>query len=146
MKTVVGEKLIEHPLETILDIETGTTLVEFQEVVAEEPVKPANYDEKDTEIEGQLEEIYAVAMTQVQNISDEMDRVEGRHKARIGEVTATMLNVALAAVREKASVKMHKDKLTPAKGQQTVNGNVTNNLIVADRNEIMRALANKGNP
>lgn len=146
MKIVTSEQLIEHPLEEILDIEAGTTLVEYKEVLPAETVKMANYDGKDNEIEGQLEEIYSVAMTQVTNISDEMDRVEGRHKARIGEVTATMLNVALSAVREKANMKMHKDKLSPATGSTTVNsgGTVTNNnLIVADRNEIMRMMLNK---
>lgn len=142
MNIITTEQHIEHPLETLLDIEAGTTLIEYKEVVPMETVKPQNYDAKDNEIEGQLEEIYSVAMTQVSNISDEMDRVEGRHKARIGEVSATMLNVALSAVREKAAMKFHKDKLTPSAGM-TVNagGTVTNNnLIVADRNEIMRMM------
>lgn len=142
MKIITGERLTEHPLELALDIEPGTTLTEFKEVLPEETVKMMNYDAKDNEIEGQLEEIYSVAMTQVTAISDEMDRVEGRHKARIGEVSATMLNVALSAVREKAAVKMHKDKLSPA-GGATVGGGGTvtnNNLIIADRNEIMRMM------
>lgn len=146
MKIVTTEQAIEHPLEMVFDIEPGTTMVEYKEVLPEETVKMANYDSKDNEIEGQLEEIYATAMTQAANIGDEMDRVEGRHKARVGEVTATMLNVALSAVREKAALKMHKDKLTPATGGTVVGagGTVTNNnLIIADRNELLRMMMDK---
>ena len=82
-------------------------------------------------------------MGNVATIADEMERVEGKYKARIGEVTATMLNVALGAVREKTALKMHKDKLTPipGAGPQTVN----NNLVVADRNEILQMLLQKKN-
>lgn len=143
MNIVTTEQYVEHPLETLLDIEAGTTLVEYKEVLPVEMVQMPNYDAKDNEIEGQLEEIYSTAMSQAVTISDEMDRVEGRHKARIGEVSATMLNVALSAVREKATLKQHKDKLTPAAGGTTVGagGTITNNnLIVADRNEIMRMM------
>jgi hypothetical protein len=140
MNIVNKEKSIEHPLEEVFDIEAGTTMVEYKEVTPAVVVEMPNYDAKDDEIESKLEEIYTVAMTQVDVISDETERVEGKYKARMGEVTATMLNVALGAVREKAALKMHKDKLTPsANGPSTVN----NNLIVADRNEILRALLSK---
>lgn len=142
MKLTTKEKAIEHPMEEVLDIFAGTTVVEYHEVEPAEPVIVPQYDAKDNEIEGRLEEIYAVAMGGVATISDEMDRVEGKYKARIGEVTATMLNVALSAVREKAALKAHKDKLTPvagAGGTHTTN----NNLVVADRNEIMRMLMDK---
>lgn len=144
MKTVTSEKLIEHPLEEVFDIEPCTTIVEFKEVLPVDLVKPQNYDQKDTEIETQLEDIYSAAMTQAATISDEMELVEGRHKARIGEVSATMLNVALSAVREKANIKMHKDKLTPSGGATVINGNATVNHntlnVTADRNEIMRLI------
>lgn len=146
MNIVTKEKTIEHPLEELFNIEPGTTVVEYKEAVREENVEMTNYDAKDIEIEGQLEEIYSSAMGQAVVIGDEIERVEGKFKARMGEVSATMLNVALSAVREKSAIKMHKDKLTPTKGQQvTVAGNqtVNNNLIVADRNEILRAFAGK---
>lgn len=138
------EKTIEHPLENVFDIAPGTTVVEYKETVPAEVVAMPNYDPKDDEIEEKLEEIYTVAMDQVSAISDEMERVEGRHKARIGEVTATMLNVALGAVREKRVMKEHKDKLRPAgAGPQTVNN--TLNVVTADRNEILKMLAKQKN-
>lgn len=137
----IKHKVIEHPLEEIFDIEPSTTMVEYKEMIPAEVIEMPNYDKKDDEIEGKLEEIFSVAMTQVAVISDELERVEGKFKARMGEVTATMLNVALGAVNSKAALKMHKDKLGPVagSGSHTVN----NNLIVADRNEILRALAGK---
>ncbi len=143
MKVVTKEKNIEHPLEEVFDLDPGTTIVEYKEVVPAEVVQMPNYDRKDDEIEEKLEEIYSVAMGQVAAIGDEMDRVEGKYKARVGEVTATMLNVALGAVREKSVLKMHKDKMMPVtKGGAVGDGShtVNNNLIVADRNEILRAL------
>ncbi len=143
MKLTTREKEIEHPMEDILDITPCTTVVEYKEVEPSVVVSMPTYDVKDDEIEGKLEEIYAVAMGNVETIGDEMERVEGKYKARIGEVTATMLNVALGAVREKAALKMHKDKLQPVTGggPQTVN----NNLVVADRNEILQMLMKKQN-
>jgi hypothetical protein len=139
MKMVTKEKAVEHPLEDIFDIESGTTIVEYNQILPAEVVPMPNYDQKDDEIEGKLEEIFTVALTNVAVISDEMEKVEGKYKARIGEVTATMLNVALGAVREKASMKQHKDKLTPgmpAAGSKTVN----NNIILADRNELIKMM------
>ncbi|PPD55688.1 MAG: hypothetical protein CTY12_00080 [Methylotenera sp.] len=138
------EKAIEHPLETMFDIEPGTTMVEYREVLPEKPVEMPNYDQKDDEIEMKLEEIYGVAMGQVSLVADEMERVEGKYKARIGEVTATMLNVALGAVREKRQMKEHKDKLSPIRNTIGDHNTITNNnVVVADRNELLRMFANK---
>lgn len=143
MKIKTEEKSIEHPLETMFNIESGTTMVEYREVLPEKPIEMPNYDNKDDEIEMKLEEIYSVSMGQVTLVADEMERVEGKYKARIGEVTATMLNVALGAVREKRMLKEHKDKLKP---NASSTGSITNNTlvvasdkVVADRNELLRS-------
>lgn len=143
MRIVKKEKLVSHPLEDEFDIEDCTTVAEVSEVIPSDVVESVGYDEKDNEIEEKLEEIYAVAMGQVNMIADEMDRVEGKYKARVGEVTATMLNVALGAVREKSQLKQHKDKLgVTARAAGTPN-TLNQNLIVADRNEILRTLMGK---
>lgn len=143
MKTIVKTELSEHPMEDVLDIEPGTTITEYKEVLPAPIVQHPTYDDKDSEIEEKLEEIYSIAITNVETIADEMERVEGKYKARIGEVTATMLNVALSAVREKRELKQHKDKIhvdaTAAGTPHTVN----NNLVVADRNEIIKMLRDK---
>lgn len=140
MKVMKKEKIIEHPLEAAFGIEECTTPVEYNVVVPDEVVPTVGYDAKDDEIEDKLEEIYAVAMGQVEVIADELERVEGKFKARVGEVTATMLNVALGAVREKRALKEHKDKIgVTAKNAGTPN-TLNQNLIVADRNDILRTL------
>jgi len=82
-------------------------------------------------------------MNQVIIVADEIERVEGKYKARMGEVTATMLNVALQAVHEKTILKIHKDKLmTDKTNTAQQRGGVTNNnlVVTADRNEILRML------
>lgn len=142
MKTITSQKNIDHPLDDVFDIVPNSTVIEFTEVVPSEIVKMPNYDTKDDEIEQKLEEIYTTAMSSVVDMNDAMETVEGKYKARVGEVSATMLSVALGAIREKSSLKMHKDKLQkePAVGGPHT---VTNNLVVTDRNEILRMLQNK---
>lgn len=146
MKVTTKEKTITHPLEEVFGIESGTTITEYREVLPEAPIEHVQYDQKDGEIEMKLEEVYAVAMGQVSLISDEMESVEGKYKARVGEVTATMLSVALGAVREKRIMKADKDKLKPNRASI---GNITNNTlnvgdsVVADRNDILKAFLGK---
>lgn len=140
--------IVQHPLEHVFGIAPNTTIVEQTpppETI--DPPEMPTYDDKDNEIDQKLEQIYNVAMGNVTTISGEMEIVEGKYKARIGEVTANMLSVALAATREKALVKAHKDKLKPSgsgmRGQIGDNNTITNNVIMADRNEILRAFMNQ---
>lgn len=133
------EITIEHPLEEVLGIQPCTTTTEVKEIVVEDPVKSPTYDDKDEEINSKFEEVYIQAMTKVTNISDEFDRVEGRYKARIGEVTASMLSVALSAAREQREMKAHKDKVSL--DQQSSPKTVNNNLVITDRNDILRLLS-----
>lgn len=138
MKIVKKTKTIEHPMEEVLDLEPGTTIVEYKEALPAEVVKMPDYDQKDDEIEGKLEEIYTLAIGNVETVADEMERVEGKYKARIGEVTAAMLNVALGAVREKRELKMHKDKVAIDTANTGTPKTVNNNLVVGDFNEVLR--------
>jgi len=138
MKLITKEKPIEHPMEEIFDISPGTTIVEYKEPEVVPATDSILYDTKDTDIDDKLENIYATAIGTATAMSEQIEVVEGRYKARMGEVSATMLSVALGAVREKSLLKQHKDKLIgkPGAGTQTVN----NNLVVADRNELMRMM------
>lgn len=138
MKLITREKQIEHPMEEVFDISPGTTVVEYKEPEITPVPTSISYDAKDNELDDKLETIYTVAMGSATELSDQIETVEGRYKARMGEVSATMLSVALGAVREKALIKQHKDKLMgkSGTGPQTIN----NNLVVADRNELMRMM------
>jgi hypothetical protein len=143
MDSITKEKTVSHPLEDILDIEPCTTVVEYEEFMPAEIVLMPEYDDKDNEIESKLEEIYTLALGNVSVLSDEIETVEGKYKARMGEVTATMLNVALGAVKQKADLKAHKDKMVVDKKSAGTPHTVNNNLVVSDRNSILRALADK---
>lgn len=139
MDIVTKEKIISHPLEDVFGIEGGTTVAEYREIVPAQLVPAIDYDDKDNEIESNLEEIYNTAMGHVLNIADTMDTVEGKYKARVGEVTATMLSVALGATRERRMMKEHKDKLTPNKNTGTINNTlIVGDSVLADRNELLR--------
>lgn len=137
------EKAIEHPLEGVLDIDTGSTMVEYIEpaVPAEVVQVDGVYDEKDMEIEEQLQEIYETAMTQFEVQAGITETVEGKYAARNAEVAVQYLTAALNAVQTKASVKGNKDKLvvkTLTEPKVGGNGNV-----IMDRNELMKLLDKK---
>lgn len=139
MDVIRSQHPTEHPLEDLLDIESGSTMMDQITVLPD--VSPhVQYDGKDDEIDSKLEMIYATAMSAVAANQDVMEQVEGKYKARVSEVTATMLNVALGAVKEKSSIKQHKDKLkspSTGDGQPQV---VNNTLVTASFSDLVKAL------
>ena len=98
------------------------------------------YDEKDSEIETQFQEVYDAAMGAFEGQFQEADLVEGKYKARVGEVAVQFLNTALQAAQNKSLLKQHKDKIAEATKKNSTPNTVNNNLIVADRNEILKKL------
>jgi len=137
------EVIVEHPMEEILNIESNTTIVPRIEHTSELVVDD-QYDAKDDEIDKQIQDIYDAAMGAFETQMEEAELVEGKYKARNGEVAVQFLNTALSAAREKSGLKQHKDKIAIAQnklkgGPSTVN----NNLIVADRNELLKEMFKK---
>lgn len=132
---------VEHPLEDVFDIEEKST--ELTTTVREtELTEVEEYDVKDNEIETQFQEIYDCAMDAFDNSFSNTSEVEGKYKARNGEVAVQFLNAALNAANAKAALKKHKDKLTfDAKKAQTPQ-TLNQNLIVTDRNELLKHLSN----
>jgi hypothetical protein len=128
---------IDHPLEEVFDIEPGTTLLPTTVRETQQVTMPS-YDEKDKEVENQFNEVYDSAMGAFESLYQETEVIEGKYKARSGEVAVQFLNAALAAAQSKSQLKQHKDKISTVvnKGPSTVN----NNLIVGDRNDILRQL------
>jgi len=146
VRTVVTFEPADHPMEDVLDIEPGTTIIPRVEAVPTVLTPAQEYDGKDNEIEGQFQEVYDAAMTAFEVSSETVAQVEPKYRARNEEVAVQYLNTALAAAREKAQLKQHKDKVTVAKGKISGPSTVNNNLIVADRNEILKKLLGKDNP
>jgi len=135
------EVIIEHPLEDVFDIESGSTLMPRTEKTTE-LVASEEYDNKDKEIEDQFQEVYDAALSAFEDQVAEAEVIEGKYKARNMEVGVQLLNTALSAAKEKSSLKQHKDKTVIAKsklGEKTTN----NTLIVADRNDLLKTLMGK---
>lgn len=132
-------KTIEHPLEEFFEIESGTTEVEVFERDGE-VLSAEGYDSKDAEIEKQFQEIYDSAMEGYDVLAEEMERVEGKYVARVGEVSVQHLNAALNAAQAKMKLKEHKDKLESKGTSSPSHVTTNNNLIVDDRELFMREL------
>lgn len=138
MKTVTTIETIEHPLEGLFGIESGTTVVETQQLQSDENVSIELYDEKDVEIENQFQEVYDTAMTSFADQAGLLLTSDPKYSARNMEVANSYLNTALAAAKEKAALKLGKEKIRKDSAPKTVN----NNLIM-DRNELLRMLKDR---
>jgi hypothetical protein len=134
-KKTETEKEILHPLEQVFDIEENTTVVPYTErktdLVRHEP-----YDEKDDELEEQLQELYDVALEAFEMQQEESDVIDPKYRARNAEVAVQYLKTALEAVREKRQLKEHKDKIVT---KQTAGGTVNNNIVVS-HNDLLDAI------
>ncbi len=137
----------EHPMENVLDIEPGTTLVP-KTIISTEVVEYEPYDLKDGELDEQFQEIYDKSLTAFEEQQEESELVEPKYKARNAEVAAQFLNTALSAANSKLSLKGLKDKLEVSKARlgTGTGGTTNNNLIITDRNSILKLLedADKG--
>ncbi len=132
-------------MEDVLGIEIGSTVIEYTELTPDPIIESPLYDDKDMEIEEKIEEVYGLALGTASIVTDEIERVEGRYKASLAESATQSLNIALGAIREKRMLKEHKDKLQIAANKSKIPNNMTtnNNLIVANRNEILKMLADQ---
>ena len=138
-----GYEEIYHPMEDMLDIEPGTTQVPATIERSTELVAHEEFDDKDKEIEEQYQEVYDAAMGAFEQQSMDSEVIEPKYRARNQEVAVQFLNAALQAAKEKGGMKQHKDKLNVAKVKANTAGTTNNNLIVADRNEILKHLGGK---
>lgn len=136
MKTEIKEHTITHPAESIFDITPGTTVVDQVTTVSEPTIDAVQYDEKDLEIDNQLQQVFEAGFGafEAQRLSTEGMNPQFANRAL--EVASQFLNTALAAVNAKANFKHNKDKNT--KVVSTTN-NTTNNVIM-DRNQMLAML------
>jgi hypothetical protein len=134
MTKIVEEKLVEHPLEAVFDIPTGTTVTTTERHVTTDIVPHGQYDVKDNEIEKKLHDINDIALTAYDmqvNIATDGDV---KYAARNMEVANGLLNTALDAVKQLAEHKRHKDKVAvTATKPRTVN-----NTVIMSRSEMLK--------
>lgn len=134
------EEITNHPLEEVFDIEPNTTIVVRQKKEPTILVDHNLYDDKDKEIEYQLQEIADTALEAFHSQSEVIDDVDSQFIARNQEVAAQYLNTALAAISKKADIKQQKDKLSKIKTEKS------NNNIIVSRNDLLRALRQEQDP
>jgi hypothetical protein len=134
------ERVIEHPLEEVFDIEPGSTVIPHEERVPAELVEHHTYDDKDEEIEEQFQEVYDYAMENFENVTSSIEGLEGKYKARNHEVSANYLNIALQAAREKQNMKSMKDKLEQA-SQNGPAGLASNGGVTMTHQEVLQMIS-----
>jgi len=139
MEKVSTIKKIDHPLEELLNIESGSTEMVAFERVPDETVQTIEYDDKDTQLEEELTEIQREALETFDALRDQMDSTtDNRQKARLAEVANQLLSTSLDAVKQKLKTKAEKDKLAKQKVTQAPSKVITNNTVIMDRNEALR--------
>lgn len=151
---------MKHPLAETFDLAEGDTFNSdplegtdltnidrdpYAAVPASAIAKPYEDDAEDKEINGKIDEIYGAAMEAYQNQTAFVEILEPRYAARNAEVAANYLNTALNAVSLKAKVKNEKRKVGQA-GFIPYANQTTNNVVVADRNQLLRMMAEGKGP
>lgn len=133
-----------HPIAAAFDIE-DVRESNLPSIVTDEPsVAATQYDDKDIDIDQELNNIKNLALATFEEQKLLSSQLEPKFKADMLASANMMLTTALQAVKEKAELKKAKDKLT-SKGQSLKIGNSeVTNVIVADRNELLRQRKNQG--
>lgn len=135
-----GMELVEHPIEDVLDIESGTTQHPVAQYEKKNPVTTQEYDNADKDINDNFQEIYDTALDAYEQQALDIDSLEPKYRARNQEVAVQYLNTALNAAKEKAGLKMHKDKMQTKRDTAGPNSVTNQGIIVADRNELLKQL------
>lgn len=136
--------LTTNRLEDIFDIESGTTISTVQppktEIISTDDTDTSTLiNEEDRAVASQLQTIYGYAIDAFEQQTQMVQEVDPKFAARNAEVAAQYLKIALDSVDTRAKIRHDKLKLKVDGGQPNT---VNNNLIVADRNEILKMLAN----
>ena len=140
---------MQHPLESVFGMEEGTlgSDIENDYAIAEQAPQgqlteaPLDVkDEDDKLIEKRLDDVYEVALQTFQNQTAYLEVIEPRYAARNAEVAANYLNIALAAANSRAKVKSDRKRANQAFVPYANGGKTTNNLVIADRNDILKMI------
>lgn len=140
----------ENPLDTLFDIDPddgNSDIVAYEQITEGEvqalaaPGAVPEKDDEDTEIDKRIDEVYNLAIETFQNQNAMIEILEPRYAARNAEVAASYLNIALNAATQRARVKGDRKRIGTFIPQ---GGRVTNNTIVATRDEIMRMITVDG--
>ena len=95
---------------------------------------------EDLQIDGKLNEIYDNALTAFNQHASLAENADPRFSARNGEVAAQYLKIALDSTNSKIDAKYKRNKVRIARASVDTPNSVQQNLIVADRNSILKSL------
>lgn len=130
-----------HPLD---DFFNAKQIVINEEDICEN-VKSELYDEKDDSIDNELTNLAILAQKTFQEQKKIAMRVEPKFRADLLNAANTLLALSLQAISKKADMKSKKDAIIARSKRQTLQiGNSENtNIILADRNELLKARKQK---
>lgn len=147
-----------HPIEDFLNLEPGSTQKalnnhDFSEsaskstaLVATELPQPEELEveerAEDLQVDSQLSEIHTAAMQAFYQQAALAQQVDPKFSARNAEVAAQFLTAALNTVNSRVDAKFKRQKIRLERKKLTdgVPNSVQNNLIVTDRNSLMKSL------
>jgi hypothetical protein len=165
-----------HPLEAIFDIEAGTTLPgqtidgdapSVQPILSQIPPalvipetgqiiqRSARPEQEELEVEeriedlridGQMETIRVAALEAFEAQHRMSQEADPRFSARNAEVAAQYLKIALDTVTGRIDAKYKRAKIKVASKAAGTPDTINNNLIVADRSDILKALRDARGP
>lgn len=127
-----------NPSNEMIDPETGEIIERPVDATAEQLKREERIE--DLKIDGQLNTIHSSAMQAFYQQQGMAQQVDPKFSARNSEVAAQFLNIALSATTAKAKTKYDRQKIRLAQSMKDTPGTVNNNLIVADRNELLKSL------
>lgn len=139
-----------NSIETILNLEedsTENTLSKINVLEGELVTEDEEEGEEDNSTEylekeaiKQYDDIYQAAVETFNHQIDMLQNVEPKYSARLTEVANMLLNTALSASKLKYEVHNNKSKKVNITNNKITNNN---NLITADRNEILKIIQNE---
>ena len=137
----------ENPLDNLFEIDDSLDRDESDYEIAtvqNAPAEPVEKDEEDIDTDQKIDAVYDAALEAYQNQTAMVELLEPRYAARNAEVAATYLNIALQAATSKARVKNDRKRV----GQfiPGASNKITNNTIVASREEILRMITVDSEP
>ena len=144
-------KQFNHPLDDVFNIESDQVDIEKDYAMANVttsavPTEPPTdvKDADDVLVEKRIDEVYDAAMTAFNNQTAYTEIIEPRYAARNAEVAANYLNIALAAANSRAKVKVDRKRANQSFVPYAPGGKTTNNIIVANREEILKMITVDG--
>ena len=140
---------IEHQEQNtnIIDVQdTANGVVPFEEdnyaMVPQNQMQKPEDDEEDKAISKKIDDVYDKASDAFEELTAYTQIIEPRYAARNAEVAAQYLKIALDAANSRAKVKIDKTK-NASYVPWNNNNSGTQNIVVADRNDILKMMKNK---